>query len=60
MDENKNLEPEQQSQNIPKEIIVVDETFVPESEAATVVKQIEQGEIPITIRTINPKPDIEK
>ena len=38
MDENKNLEPEQQSQNIPKEIIVVDETFVPEIRSSNCCK----------------------
>ncbi len=54
-EENKNTEPEQPAENIPKEIIAVDETVVPESEAATVVKQIEQSEIPITSGTIHPK-----
>ncbi len=29
MEENKNIEPEQQPQNIPKEIIVADETHIP-------------------------------
>jgi hypothetical protein len=55
MEDNKNTEPKQPSESVPKEIIAVDETVVPESKAATVVKQIEQCEIPITSGTTNTK-----
>jgi len=58
-EESKNTAP-QPAENIPKEIISADEIAVPEAEPATVIKQIEQSEIPITIGTIHPKLQSEK